>query len=125
MKMSLVNRSDNMKRCLLLLLALIAMAALWINPAFATGAGTTSQAIGAAKTVVNEIIKPAVLIFGVVAGGIFVAVGAMKYASAHAEGEGPAMHKAINMLSSGIAVIAISVLVGKTNIINNLIDIIN
>ena len=74
---------------------------------------TVGDAAGTARTVVTGFIVPLLRIIAIPAGAIYVVTGAVKYAQAHAEGEGPAMHKAINQIVAGIAVITIGVIIGS------------
>lgn len=78
------------------------------------GAAFADQsAEGTANTVITSLVIPLLRIIAIPAGVIYIITGAVKYAQSHAEGEGPAMHKAINQIVAGIAIVAIAAILSS------------
>ena len=85
------------------------MALMFIAMMIVPAAASDAQAN--ATSVIEKIVIPMVKIIAIPGGVIYAIVGGIKYAMAHAEGEGPAMHKAINMIVAGIAIVAIAAVI--------------
>ena len=68
------------------------------------GGGITSDYAGFMTALINVVAKAAI------AFGIFLSVmGAIHYASANSEGDGPAKHKAVAQIASGVMVIIVAI----------------